>query len=184
MADYTCNDCQKYDRNDLNRYDEGYCTYYCKYFPKSDRRCSNFELRNDINTTCFLTTAICDIFGFEDNCYGLNTMREFRDNILVKDSKYYPLLAEYEVVGPLISQKLYTDSSREEVSMYYFENYIYDIINMISIEKKYDEAVTKYVEMVNDLKRLYKIEKEVSKNDVLVLAKRIQNREYITKTNN
>ena len=110
MADYVCNDCNNYDLNYVNRYGEGYCTYYCRYFPKSDRRCTHFELRSDyISSGCFLTTTICDIFGMEDDCYALETLRKFRDTILVKDPKYYPILAEYEVVGPIISNKMYND---------------------------------------------------------------------------
>lgn len=181
MAYYVCNDCQKYDRNDINRYDEAYCTYYCKYFPKSDRACSKFEKRNDIETTCFLTTAICDIFGYTDNCFGLETLRNFRDNVLVKDSRFYHLLAEYEVVGPIISQKLYNDEHRMEVAEYYFENYLYDIIVNLNTEKDYMSAVETYIVMVNELKRMYEITKKASLDDIKVLTRKIENGEYKVK---
>lgn len=181
MAYYTCNDCQSYDRNDTNRYDEGYCTEYCRYYPKSDKACSRFNLRNDINTTCFLTTAICDIFGYEDDCFVLNVMRNFRDTVLVNDVKYHALLTEYEVIGPIISQKMYVDSHRGEVAGYYFENYIYDIVMNLSSRKDYDDAINKYIEMVNDLKRMYGVTKEISNEDVLVLTRKIENKQYKVK---
>jgi len=184
MAYYTCNDCGNYDRNDTNRYDECYCTYYCKYYPRSDKACSHFNLRNDINTTCFLTTAICDIFGFADDCYGLNILRNFRDTVLVKDVRYHSLLAEYEIIGPIISSKMYTDKHRDEVAGYYFENYLYDIIINLSTKKDYNEAVNKYVMMVNDMKRMYGVTKEVTNTDVKILTKKIENNEYKTKKNN
>jgi len=181
MAYYTCNDCQYYDKDDTNRWDEGYCTERNQYYPRSDRACSRFKLRNDISTTCFLTTAMCDIFGFEDNCFGLETMRRFRDTVLVNDSKYYPLLAEYEVVGPIISGNLYRDKQRDMVADYYFENYLYDIIVNLSTRKDYNEAVDRYVEMVNDMKRMYCVNHEVTEDDVLVLAKKIENKQYKVK---
>lgn len=181
MAYYTCNDCEYYDRNDTNRYDEGYCTEYCKYYPKGDKACSRFSLRKDIDTTCFLTTAICHIFGYEDDCYGLNVMRDFRDTILIADRKYYPLLAEYEVVGPIISEKMYNDPYRDEVAGYYYENYIYDILVNLTNTRDYEEAVNKYVEMVNDMKRMYGVTKEVTNNDVSYLTKQIQDKKYKVK---
>ena len=182
MADYQCIDCKKYDENNTNRYGEGYCTYYCRYFPKSDRRCSNnFEKRDDYSSGCFLTTTICNIFGMKDDCYGLNVMRKFRDTVLVNDSRYYPLLAEYEVVGPIISEKMYKDEHGLEVAEYYFEHYIYDIIMNLSIRKDYNEAVEKYVEMVNDLKRMYGVTKEITNEDVDLLTNQIKNKQYKVK---
>lgn len=183
MADYTCNDCQKYDRGDYNKYDECYCTEYRRYFPKSDRRCANyFVLRNDVNTTCFLTTAMCDIFKMEDKCAVLDVMRWFRDSILVNDQKYHTMLAQYEIIGPIISQKLYLDEKRDEVAEYYFENYIYDIYtNLISGNDNYDEIVTKYIEMGLDMKRMYGVTENITNDDVLKLTKKINNKQYKVK---
>lgn len=184
MADWTCNDCNNYDPERTNWSGNGYCTELCIYCPKSDKACSKFEHNPDYVPPCFLTTAICNIFGFEDNCYGLNVMRNFRDTILVNDIKYHTLLAEYEVVGPVISERMYNDEYRQEVAGYYFENYIYDIIMNLSTRKDYDEAVDKYVEMVNDMKRMYGVTKEVTNEDVKVLTRKIENKEYKTKKYN
>lgn len=186
MAYYTCDDCAHYDPDDVNRYGECFCTHYCKYYPKSDPACKYFDRKSDCNlrSNCFLTTAMCNIFGFEDDCYGLNVMRDFRDTILIADRKYYPLLAEYEVVGPIISNELYNDSYREEVAGYYFENYIYDIIINLTTVKNYEEAVNKYVEMVNDMKRMYGVTKEVTDDEVKILSKKIENKQYKNKAKN
>ena len=181
MAYYTCNDCENYDPNNTNRWNDGFCSYYCKYFSKSDKACSKFEKRRDIDTTCFLTTAICNIFGFEDNCFGLETLRNFRDNYLVKDERYHKLLAEYEVIGPVISNNLYHDEHRMEVADYYFENYLYNIIVNLSTYKDYDEAVNMYIEMVNDMKRMYGVNLEVTDSDVMDLSVKINNNQYKVK---
>ncbi len=183
MAYYTCDDCGHYDKTDINRYGEYFCTHFCKYYPKSDKACSHFEKSANYQerSNCFLTTTICNIFGMDDDCYGLNVMRNFRDTILVNDSKYYPLLAEYEFVGPEISKKMLEDENSEEVASYYFENYIYDILVNIVINNDYEKAVSMYVTMVNDLKRLYGISKEVSEDEVMILSEKIINKQYKNK---
>ena len=180
---YTCYECQKYNPEDTNRYGEGYCCARNKYYPSSDRACNLFDKdeRRAGSSGCFLTTAICHIFGYEDDCYGLNVMRDFRDTILIADRKYYPLLAEYEVLGPIISKKMYNDPYRDEVAGYYYENYIYDIIVNLTNTRNYDEAVNKYVEMVNDMKRMYGVTKEVTNSDVSYLTKQIQDKKYKVK---
>ena len=183
MADYwTCNDCENYDPENTNWRGWGYCTERNQYYPKSDRACTNkFAHKSDYVPMCFLTTAICDMLGMDDNCYGLNVMRNFRDTILVNDPRYYPLLAEYEVVGPVISENMYKDEHGVEVAEYYFENYIYDIVMNLSTKKDYNDAVKKYVEMVTDFKRMYGVTMEVTENDVNSLSDKIQRKEYKVK---
>lgn len=180
MSSYwTCYDCGRYDRGDVNRYDECYCTYYQKYYPKGDKACGNFEHRTDyVPSGCFLTTTICDMLGMEDNCYALNVMRNFRDTVLVNDTRYYPLLAEYEVVGPVISENMQKDEHGVEIAEYYFEHHIYDIVMNLSTRRDYNDAVEKYVEMVTDFKRMYGVSKEVSESDVILLSDKIQRNEY------
>lgn len=181
-ADWTCNDCGNYDPENTNWRGWGYCTERNQYYPKSDKACSNkFDHKSDYVPMCFLTTAICDMLGMDDNCYGLNVMRNFRDTILVNDSRYYPLLAEYEVVGPVISDNMYKDKHGVQVAEYYFENYIYDIIMNLSTRRDYNDAIGKYVQMVNDFKRMYGVTKEVNENDVHLLGDKIQRKEYKVK---
>ena len=183
MADYwTCNDCGNYNPDDTNLRGWGYCTARNQYYPKSDRACNKFDHKSDyVPSGCFLTTTICDMLGFDDNCYGLNVMRNFRDNVLVNDSRYYPLLAEYEIVGPVISENMKNDDHGVEVAEYYFENYIYDIVMNLSTKKDYNEAVEKYVEMVTDFKRMYGVTKELNESDITLLCQSIKNNNYKVK---
>lgn len=180
-AYWVCDDCGHYDPNDTNWRGWGYCAERCQYYPKSDRACNKFTNKPDYVPDCFLTTAMCHIFGMDDNCYILNVMRNFRDTILVNDPKYHTMLAQYEVIGPVISERLYKDPHRAYVADYYFENYIYDIVVNLSNGTNYEEVVSKYVEMGYDMKRMYGITKEISNGDVKTLAKKIQNKEYKVK---
>ena len=51
----------------------------------------------------------------------------------------------------------------------------------LSIRKDYNEAVEKYVEMVNDLKRMYGVTKEITNEDVDLLTNQIKNKQYKVK---
>lgn len=183
MSYYQCIDCKYYDENDRNSYGEGWCTEYCRYFPQGDKACGRFDRRSDYEgrSNCFLTTTICNMFHFPDKCLGLETLRDFRDSYLVKNEKFYPLLAEYEVVGPIISDKMFNDVHGLEVAEYMYENYLYDIIVNLNTTKNYDEAVDKYVMMVDDLKRMYDVNVTVNNSDVCELSKKIKYGKYKVK---
>lgn len=181
-AYWTCGECLHYNPEKTNSKGWGYCTERFTYYPFNDKACTTkFDHKRDYSPQCFLTTAICDMLGMEDNCYGLNVMRNFRDTILVNDLRYYPLLAEYDVVGPVISENMYNDEHGVEVAEYYFENYIYDIVVNLSTRRDYNDAVEKYVEMVTDFKRMYGVTKEVNESDITLLGKKIKNNEYKVK---
>lgn len=181
MAYYTCDDCRHYDIERTNYRGWGYCTQRCTYYPKSDSACTRFEHKPDHVDDCFLTTAMCNIFGMDDDCYILNVMRNFRDKILINNPKYHEMLAQYEFVGPLISKRLYTDPHRQEVADYYFENYIYDIVMSIQNNCNTDEIVNKYLEMGYDMKRMYGITKNPTNEEFKSLTKKIQNKMYKNK---
>lgn len=44
-----------------------------------------------------------------DNNIYLETMRNFRENVLQKDEKYKSLLVQYDIIGPKIAQYLMLD---------------------------------------------------------------------------
>lgn len=49
---------------------------------------------------CFLTTAACDYMGLPDDCYELQTLRDFRDNFLCSYDEGAELVEEYYRVAP------------------------------------------------------------------------------------
>ena len=81
------------------------------------------KINND-SSSCYLTTAICTCLNYEDDCNYLETLRNFRDTIMLKDEKYYDLLAEYNIVGPLISKSLSEHENRNNIALNLFMNYI------------------------------------------------------------
>lgn len=149
-----CIDCVYMDRDDINRYGEMYCEYLRKYTSKYGN-CSNYEARDTgYSTGCYLTTAMCDILGQDDDCTTLEILRSYRDNYLKNNEEYLSLLMEYDIIGPHIARCLYSDSDRHDIAIQMLTEYINPAINMI-MGYKYDEAASIYIDMTQMLKDRY-----------------------------
>lgn len=109
---------------------------------------------------CYLTTVMCNILGYEDDNYYLQTLRTFRDNVMKKDTKYYPLLITYDVIGPIIALELSKDDNKEIIANTMFKNYITKAVSAIE-ESKTNNAINIYVAMTNVLAEKYNINTEI-----------------------
>ena len=133
---------------DLHKYvslEEGYS---CRYFRELPRK-SDYS-------GCFITTAVVNIYGYSDNCEILTILREFRNNVLQKSQFGIELLKEYDVVGPIISKKLYEDKNNTLVIYKLLSAYLYPIVEYIK-KKDYNKAVDEYIHMINYLKVTYNV---------------------------
>ena len=159
---WQCSDCIWLDMKDSSW--RGFrCTKKGIYVNPEERSCNNhFEKKNESSSTCYLTTAMCEILNEPDNCYVLETLRSFRDNVMKNDENCTPLLEEYDVIGPQICKKLYQDEQKEVIarSMLYLR--IYPAINAIKNEK-YDDAIEIYKDMTELLKEKYNVKYECTK---------------------
>lgn len=152
-----CGNCEYYEFEGKNT--KGHCSYFgCYYYP--DDKCShqkNVKTYGYEGSPCYITTMMCGILGFEDNCEILNTLRSFRNDVMQKDEKYKDMLFEYDTVGPEIARNLYdefTNNQDKELVINMFNFYIQPTALLIK-ENKYDEAVERYSEMTNALKDYY-----------------------------
>lgn len=102
---------------------------------------------------CFLTTVCVEYYNKPDNCYELETLRKFRDTILIK-SKEEELIREYYIFAPSIAARLKEKNSKEDYE------YIYSmILNCIECIKKNDNqtAMNIYYEMFLRMKNKFLI---------------------------
>lgn len=97
---------------------------------------------------CYLTTAMCDILGKDDDCYELESLRFFRDNILLKTKAGKDIVDEYYIVAPEISSKLRSHINRTRIALYMRDMYICRILTLID-QCKFEDAVLCYKEMVS-----------------------------------
>lgn len=118
-----------------------YVNDYCKYDYKASN-CPFYKQYGPSSSSCFITTVTCDILGKEDNDYVMQKLRNFRDNILQKGEEYYEILKLYDVIGPMIADKLRQDEEKELfVPVLY--TILQRIVKLIDI-KDYETAIEKY----------------------------------------
>lgn len=155
------------------RYYNPYSNAVCSEFKENNIPRSELERRYEIrknyakenkSSDCYLTTAICNILNYDDDCNYLEKLRYFRDNIMLNDKKYYDLLVEYNIVGPMIAKSLIEDENRKEISINLLINYIVPVYFKIN-NHRYNEATSIYIDMVNNLKNHYGLE------DILIIKK-------------
>ena len=152
-----CGNCTSYDNG------EEYCEYY-KIYCKPTETCSHQENKREYgdDSSCYITTVVCNILGYSDDCEVLQNLRSFRNNVMQKDEKYKSLLFEYDTIGPKIANELsinFRDASDKEMIEGLYENSI-KVVSTLIVDKKYDEAVAKYVRMTNILAEFFGIKSE------------------------
>ncbi len=55
---------------------------------------------------CYITTAVCETFGLPDDCYTLQTLRQFRDDFLIRSNVGRAFVAEYYASAPALVEKI------------------------------------------------------------------------------
>lgn len=135
------------------------CGRFCRAYSRNENTISNaieYSNNHTNSSLCYLTTMICNILKMNDKNIYLETIRNFRDNVLKNDEQYKQLLVEYDIIGPKIASALDNDPLKDKIAQMYFNYYIIPIINLIQ-NNKYKEAVNKYVDMTAKLKSFYNI---------------------------
>lgn len=103
---------------------------------------------------------MCDILGYEDDCYVLNTLRDFRDNYMMQNEEYLPLLEDYNVVGPIISDKLSKDKDKDFNAKLMLYFYILPAIRCIKNNEN-DNAIELYKDMTINLMHKYDVDRNL-----------------------
>lgn len=95
---------------------------------------------------CFISTAVCQSQNLPDDCFELETLRNFRDNQLMNDDSLKELVYQYYEVSPKLVQKVECNLG---LSQYLFNNHIKIIVEMIDENKDKQLIVEKYRQMVD-----------------------------------
>ncbi len=163
--DKMCCDCEFFDRNQkTSDWFSGKEKYKCKkdgdYYKLDNPSCYRFEKKKTDGYTpsgCFITTITCEVLGYEDNCELLTVLRNFRENYLKKDSKYLPLLLQYDQIGPIISNNIFAREDKYPLCLGLLIDYLIPCANLIK-EGNFEFAVNIYVNMVTKLQEEFGID--------------------------
>lgn len=106
------------------------------------------------NSGCFITTAVCENFGKPDDCFELTTFRNFRDRWLTAQPDGKSLIAEYYAVAPRIVANINRAANPAKIYETIREKYLEPCLNFIMCG---DNLACKklYVEMVTELNKIY-----------------------------
>lgn len=135
------------------------CYNFCEAYGRSNYSRENMydNSRNHSGSSgCYLTTIMCQLLTFKDNNYYLNTLRNFRDNVMKKNINYIPLLLTYDVIGPQIAEELRKDPYSKQIALTFFDKYITKSVDAIT-EGKEESAINTYVAMTTALAERYNI---------------------------
>lgn len=144
FGSYYCRKDEKYiDKCTVNTYCDNSLRYRdCPIYSKSS------------GPDCYLTTAMCNILGYEDNCQTLEILRGFRDNYMKQTEECLPLLEDYDLVGPKVCEKMEKDENKFKVANIMLLEYITPAIKAIK-EEYNDDAIEIYKEMTLNLMKHY-----------------------------
>lgn len=147
-GDYWCrkNDCPV-DENTYYRYCRNYSYDECPIYKHQE------------SSGCFITTVACQILGKEDQDPILNDLRNFRSNVLQKDEKYYDILKEYDVIGPMVADALVNDKDRDKIASVLYQDVILPVHLLIQ-KSDYEKAVESYYVMTLMLVNYYGLKHE------------------------
>lgn len=170
MGAYCCN-CPE---SSWDGKEESYwCSFHRQYVDEYDscyRHPDNFydhdgDVKESDDSICYITTASCSILGMADDNNYLNTLRNFRNNVMKKDPKYHKMLVLYDIVGPKISKALLNDKSKKELAIGVMNN-VKSAVELIN-NNDYENAVKKYYNMTSGLADYYGIDVPEISDDVV-----------------
>ena len=131
------------------QYDKWYCY-------DENRAYSNCPLVK--NHGWYITSTTCDMLNKKENDPVMEKHIWLRENIIEKDKKYEDFIDLYNMVGPIIKDRLENDEEKEEVASQLYLT-LSDIVDNIN-DKEYDIAARRYILMTLRLVVLYKLQEE------------------------
>jgi hypothetical protein len=98
---------------------------------------------------CFITTACVKYYGMKDNCYQLETLRNFRDNYLLLNTNDQAIVKKYYRIAPIIVDFLNKHPNKDNLYKEIF-NKINEACLLIE-NKKNEKAKILYSQVVFSL---------------------------------
>ena len=128
--------------------DSWYSKYCSKDYESDYGKCKHYKEYYGIS---YITTAICDTLGLAKNNLFLRSINSFREK-LEQNPKMYKQLEIYDIVGPIIANKINGDW---EIALELFNSSIVPVCNDL-FKNDYRSALIKYTNMTKGLIEQYK----------------------------
>lgn len=167
MEEY-CGYCAWLDEKNKERYsslDRYYCDKRGGYHELTEKGCYSFMKDPEKGkkeggyqpSGCYITTIVCEILGYDDDCELLTILRNFRDTYLKNNIEYLPILLEYDAIGPIISDNIAKRRDAYRLCLNILSNFLIPCAKDIQ-NGQYATAIEIYKNMVLKLKEDFTIE--------------------------
>lgn len=103
---------------------------------------------------CYITTAVCESLGREDDCYELTLLREFRDDYLLSREQGETIVNEYYDIAPTIVKRINRSEQADEIYQNIWETYLNPCVKLIEAKRR-EECQEIYSCMVRELQKKY-----------------------------
>lgn len=131
---------------------EGWREQFPKYqISKADFDKINSGFRSKL---CYITTAVCESLGKEDDCYELNILREYRDHYLRSTEDGEKIVNAYYDIAPSIVKRINKCNNSNEIYKEIYTQYLSPCIRLLEADKK-EECKEIYSNMVMGLEERY-----------------------------
>lgn len=101
---------------------------------------------------CYITTATMNHLNKADDCYELNTFREFRDNWLSEQTDGKELISQYYAIAPKIVEIIDNNPGKELIYNQIWTDYLSKCLYLIE-SNQFKECKDLYIEMVHHLEK-------------------------------
>lgn len=126
------------------------------YFKQYTLKAGSF---NEINSgfkrkLCYVTTAVCNSLGKEEDCYELSVLKQYRDGFLINEPDGAGLIKEYYNIAPTIVNRINKCSDSYEQYEDIYKTYLSPCITMIENGQN-EECKKLYINMIRTLQEKY-----------------------------
>ncbi len=106
------------------------------------------------DSSCYITTAVCESLHKPDDCYELMSFRQFRDGWLTRQPGGERLIGEYYAIAPAIVQSIDAHDDAKAIYLSIWSEYLAPCLGMIE-KGRFQECQETYQQMVYRLKRKF-----------------------------
>ena len=103
---------------------------------------------------CYITTAVCNSLGRPDDCYELNTLRNYRDSYLLSSDEGKEMVQEYYNIAPTIVKRIDKKKEADQIYEDIWKTYLSPCITMIENGEN-EKCRDLYSSMVKKLEARY-----------------------------
>lgn len=140
--------------------------YYCEkkrdYVSSDDyyKYCRNYDYadcpiyKGDSSGGCYITSACMYARGLADDCYELETLRNFRDTWLKGSEEGQAFIKQYYEIAPKVVSAINDTNDSKSVYEMLYSKMVKPCVELIE-QKKYQETLELYKNMTLQLEREY-----------------------------